>query len=509
MRAVAVVLLALAPALPSQVGTASPDAGQVAREPLIGTVVDPAGKPVAAAMVEIWRADGQDMRGLDLDYNRTFRLIGRVPTNKAGDFGLHIARGLRYQLRVDKAPFARVIRDTVDAGESIRVELPPPATLAGRVALPDGTGIPSSIRAWNSEHTCVVDGRTDAAGGFRFDRLPPGGLTLDVTPDNASGPAWLNLTLLCGETVEQSITCQPGFILRGRVLDATSGKPIAGARVGEGWVLRGAVITGEDGSYALPGCGSDGYKDVQCTADGYVRVVQPTKDIPVAEPRMFDFRLDRGNTAAGSVADPSGAPIGNAYVAAVGMVHDGMNHYHYWVSGRTDVDGSFRLSGIRPDIPPTLLVRKDGWATLVLHLPTAKNGVHDAGKVDLRRPRLVTGVVIGPDGKPAALTPVSLWGTNADRSRLASMPATLGRIGGWQLLERYVALRSARTDDKGHFAFGDIAAGDYKLVVSGPNNAPLLTRDGIVVRPHNDPEQLLLDLSKPGEPQPASAGGGR
>src|SRR5215831_6438675 len=144
---------------------------QVAREPLAGTVVDPDGKPVAGAMVELWRAEGRDLAScLDLEYSHTYHLVARVPTTKNGAFGLQLPRGLRCQLRVDCAPFARWLSDAIDTGAPMRVQLQPGATFAGRVVLPDGTGTPAALRAWTKDPVYVLDARTDAAGNFRCER---------------------------------------------------------------------------------------------------------------------------------------------------------------------------------------------------------------------------------------------------------------------------------------------------------------------------------------------------
>jgi protocatechuate 3,4-dioxygenase beta subunit len=465
-------------------------------EPLTGTVVDPDGKAVAGAMVEVWRADGRDMNGLDLAYWNTYRLLNRAPTNRAGAFGVQVPRGLRCQLRIDQPPFARWLCDAIDAGEPMRIALAPPATFAGKVTLPDGTGTPAKLRAWNDERTYVLDARTDEHGVFRCERLPAGTVTVELAPDRASAPEWTKITFVAGETVEHDFTCAVGEVLRGRVVDAATGKPIAGAQVGEGWVLHRAVAIDKDGVYELPGFGSQGHGEVHCTAEGYVRVLTMTKDIAPATPRSLDLRLDRGNAAAGIVVAPDGAPLAGVYVAAVGTVHNGQEQYHYWVSGRTDAAGRFHLQGVRPDLPPTLLVRHDGWATLVLHLPQAKDGVHDAGRVDMRKARLLTGRVVDADGKPVARVAVGLWGSNADRSRMATLLAGQQGYGGWDLLRMYLDQHQARTDSSGRFAFGDLPAGEFGLVVYGPRNERLAGQQGIVVSADADPEPIELSLSK-------------
>jgi hypothetical protein len=182
------------------------------------------------------------------------------------------------------------------------------------------------------------------------------------------------------------------------------------------------------------------------------------------------------------------------------MTHDGTTHYHYWVSGRSGADGRFRLQGVRPDLPPTLLVRQDGWATLVFHLPQAvihlpeNRGEHDAGRIEMRKPRLVTGQLLDADGKPVARASVRLWGSNDDRCRMAMLPG--GPLGSWDLLRGYVDLHKARTDGNGSFAFGDIAPGTYKITVYGPRNDELASVEGIAVKADADPAPVIVNLGK-------------
>ena len=51
----------------------------------------------------------------------------------------------------------------------------------------------------------------------------------------------------------QKLILRPARVLRGRVTDAATGGPVAGARVGMNWTLERAVTTKDDGSYELPG----------------------------------------------------------------------------------------------------------------------------------------------------------------------------------------------------------------------------------------------------------------
>src|SRR5262245_22412136 len=90
---------------------------QAETEPLVGTVFDPEGKPIAGVRVEAWRSEGQGSGGLDLEYNKTMRAVAASPTDRQGRFAIHLPIGLPCQIRVDHAPHARWIRDHCVASE--------------------------------------------------------------------------------------------------------------------------------------------------------------------------------------------------------------------------------------------------------------------------------------------------------------------------------------------------------------------------------------------------------
>lgn len=462
---------------------------QERREPVVGTVVGPDGAAVAGARVEAWRRLGEGTVILDLEYSHTERRIANTVTDRRGGFALQLPMGIPCELRVDDGVHARWLRPDVVPGEPLRIALAAPAMLTGRVALPGGVGTPASLRAFQGDGIRLALGRTAADGSFRCERLPAGEFTLEVEPDEACAPEWRKVTFVAGETVEVVFDVVPGVVLTGRVTDKATGKPIAGAVVGEGWTKHKGVRTDADGRYRLAGFGSEGYgREVWCSAGGYSSGQVRAKE----EQTELDFALGRGNGADGVVVDAAGKGIAGLYVALVGTVHDGRDQFHDWAAGTTDAEGRFRLQGLREDLPGTLVVRGEGRASLVYHLPPAdRDGVMHAGTIAMPVARVLRGVVVGDDGKPLARVKVGLWGTNGDREKLAALVQGNG-LQGWDLLRMYVALRDLRTDDQGAFAFGDLPPGTYDLMCYGERNERLHSEKGIVVTADADPAPLRV-----------------
>ena len=482
--------------------TQAPRSRLVAREVLGARVLDPEGKPLAGVVVEAWRAEGQGTGMLDLPLKRNFHRVASARSDEQGRVRLRVPRALPVQIRVDRAPFARFRRNLVVGGSGLEIRLQQAATFAGQI-LRKGDSMPmqSNIRVWlrHSDSTEIVNAPTDKKGRFRFERLMPGLIRVDVDPVSATG-IWRDFELQAGKELEERIEVTPGILLRGRVLDAATGKPIKGAEVGEGWTFSKAVHSNAQGKYEMRGFASSGSSATCCRAPGYVKQMRWHGGEKRASPYTLDWRLERGDSVTGQVLDPRGKPLGGAYVAVIGMTHGGgVKHYHDWVSTRSDADGRFRLSGLEPKLEHVVMLRCDGLAALVYHLPRPnKEGVRRAGKLRMQRARVLRGRIVDADGKPIPRAKIGLWGCNADRELLAKGAAMEQRNqgGGWSLLRRYVAQRPGRSDDQGRFAFGDLAAGSYGLVVYSERNQKLASKKGIIVEREGDPNEVVLKVER-------------
>lgn len=423
--------------------------------PLVGVVVDAEGQAVRDAEVVVYRAEGRGFTCLDLELRNSWRPLAKTKVDKSGRFGLQLPRGLVLRVDVDHPGHAIWRRDELVPGDELRIELAPPCTFRGRLVVAgSGAGVAGELRAWDEKQTELFQGRTDPQGNFAFERLPAGAFTCDIAPDEAMSPEWFQGVLQPGMALEQEFVCSPGVVLTGTVTEFSTGKPIAGARVGEGWTLHKAVVSAADGTYTMRGHGEPGRSTrLVCQARGFVPATFD-RERPPTTAVTVDFTLERGVDVTGTIVDSDGKPCEGVYAAVIGV----QSNQIPWLPARTDAVGRFVCEGFDHRCLGVLLLRRDGFATSVFALPRPDaQGVVDLGTLKLAPPQVVSGVVLDGRGNPVAGAIVSLRGTNEDLENFAATPPT------WGLLALYLGDRYARTDASGTFAFGDVAPGLYTL----------------------------------------------
>ncbi|MFO1076250.1 MAG: carboxypeptidase-like regulatory domain-containing protein [Planctomycetota bacterium] len=429
-------------------------------EVLNGTVTDDQGNPLAGVAVEFHRRFGQGFHCLDLANTWVTERVAVTRTGKRGSFAVQLPRGVPFELRIDDGVHAIHRNREVYAGEELAVRLGAPARLEVRLHDPDGKPCAATITVWYDDRLTLPKAATDPDGRWLGDRLPAGTLSVEIEPQRGRQPGWEKVELVAGETKVHEVVIQPGHVLRGRITDAKTGAPIAGARIGEGWVQHKAVVSDAEGRYLLPGYGAEGYGNVRVTAAGYgaaIREVSTSDE----EPTM-DIALERGFTATGRIVDAHGQPVRNAYVAAVGGVFSS-GDTHDWSSARTDAEGRYVLTALRRQHPHTLMVRMEGAATLIGDMPPPGLGDARLPDVALRPARYVSGVVVDAAGAPLPGIEVELTGANADRTTLLGPGPTQGSASA----NYCIASRSMRSDSKGRIHFADVPPGRYQLQFDG------------------------------------------
>jgi RNA polymerase sigma factor (sigma-70 family) len=314
------------------------EAGQLAG----GTVVDEAGKPIAGAKIS-FEGPGIDLgkrenREFHPELSASFTDVdGRwantqIPTT-----------GARPSMRVthpDFTPASPGYGGPPGYFTNVITVLSNGVALSGRVTAADGTPIRNAAIAKQSG--TYLGTRTDADGRFEWPHIEPGQVFLDVEAkgfETIHEFVWAtNDVNECAFALKESLqqvrttaSDAPRTRLRGSVVDADTGEPIADFKVllGEGgqWlpnsmregVLQGGRLVGEghNGRFEWQALPDRSTFRLQVEADGYLECVSEDRTGETAE-QEFSFKLKRGVQLAGRVTTPDGSAADNAVVSLTG-----------------------------------------------------------------------------------------------------------------------------------------------------------------------------------------------
>jgi len=436
---------------------AGDDAGDV-RLPkavaLAGRVVDERGGPVVGATVTLW--PGGERRAQDATPARG---VPQVTTTKGdGSFRFEAAAAEANRLRIEAPAFATLERQPVRAGALARpVTLALGQALRGTVTLADRrTPAKGALVRFEgrTQTTRWVETRPD--GGFLLDGAPrePGALVADA---GERGRASAVLAASSSEPV--AIALAPTATLSGRVVEADTGKPLAGIRLvarSEGAALLTRSLA--DGRYSIRGLGPRRYR-LSAEDD---RFVPWTRSVSVVagQSEAQDVPLARAATLAGRVVNEEGAPIEGVRVRVSRGGENVVRAFIRSLEGeqavvRTARDGSFRATRLAPGDNLRLDLRHDDYEERAIGGISLAPGATRSGlSVVMRRGLAVRGVVKDEDGRPVAGCEVTLSSSRTIRGGRGGMQMQL--IGPGNQVRR-------ETEADGRFEFRGLKAGGYTV----------------------------------------------
>jgi hypothetical protein len=305
---------------------------------IAGRVVDGAGEPVGGAVV-IAETDGHDPGAL---------------TESAADGGFRFERlgkgTYRVVARHDERVAEKVVALTDTAAPAeLLLTLEPRAALAGRVVAGGKPAANATVLVGSVDEKWTLGSAvTQGDGRFAIAGLPRGPVRIAVEGHKLLSP---DASIDLAEVEQVELVCERRATVRGRVMRA--GEPVVGAEVHlyEDWSRPYAVRSAHDGSFEIEGVAAASY-DIYATsaAEGATMARRP---IAVGAQDIAGLVLDLDLVAsiAGSVVDPSGAPVGGATVNF--QRDDGEPGEE--ASDTTASDGSFLVGGLaggtyRPDV---------------------------------------------------------------------------------------------------------------------------------------------------------------
>jgi len=327
--------------------------------------------------------------------------------------------------------------------DQLVIALTPEAVIGG-IVVEAGTHRPLE------DATASVNGtttRTDAGGRFQITKLPPGRYKPTATSIGGYGETAESVLLGLDQTIDNLvIEIYPVAVVVGRVvIDEGSGaRPcppdqgeISLSRYGSSAFYRSRTTSG--GDILLEGVVPGSYQ-VTAACDHFVSQV-PYPDLIVADSDVEDLRwkVHPGARVAGHVASRTGAPIADA---AVNLMSKNGVSFANATSGK---DGAFLAEGLTPGATEVFAYatgypRSTAPASVIAALgtPATIDLVLAAGGS-------ITGEVVDEAGTPAADIVVEARGPDSG---------------------------SERTDARGQFTIGALAAGSYEVTVRSPWGDP-------------------------------------
>ncbi len=501
-------------------------------------------------------SDGQKVVGLKVDLrsvsdgktytafwpSNTFPLAwpGSALTNAEGNFTLRgvprAPSSLNVSFQLDDKRFAPqgLSVNPADDG-SVTLELKPSAIVSGQVVQQDSglplghcwlLVVPNSIGQEGDLQQDGIPVQADAEGRFYVRCCPEKYLTVYVyPPEGQPYLAWVTDAQRwpAGKSeFDLRIEIPRGVLVRGKVVESTSGKPLAGAGV-EYWVARDKnphlskdsvskaywaaeyrrILSDHEGNFdmvVIPGPGyliakapDATYVSRQIThgelmwdkPGGYFINVEAAKSInPTPEVKVIDVVLEMkpGVTICGKVEGPDGQPAARVVVLSSSFTRI---QSFYWSSRREliVVDGKFELPGCDPTEPRTVFLldaKTQSGATVIIRPDDAKD---TPPVIRLKPCGWATVRLVDKQGKPRASQPL-----NAEnlilRTDLIGMEGVNNPQYGTQAL-RHIRWgmpildsdrhRSLQTDENGRVTFPTlIPDAPYKLIQISPSYKELM-----------------------------------
>jgi len=299
---------------------------------LVGTVVDVAGKPIAGALVRVFRSSGtqdlidkiQEMALPPLDFRET-DATGSFAFDSLGgesEYRLHAAAPGHQEREIQK------VRVETGQTKQLDIALEPGNTIRGVVYDPSGSvlegarcrvhpisGANPASPPSDFEDDSIL---TDASGEFVFDTLGSGSHRLVVSHE-----LYATFIESRAQPSEEVLTIHltEGSAISGTVFDARTGAPIPGAMVtvhdigGE----QKEGLSDASGAYFVRGISVQprGTTNINVEAEGYQRISNHRVEVEEGSVTAGqDFHLERNGSVRGTVVDGNGRPLEGVRISA-------------------------------------------------------------------------------------------------------------------------------------------------------------------------------------------------
>ena len=415
----------------TDLGTVALELRRVAR----GSVKSRSGKALAGVPVAVLRSASN-------------AVLAETTSDRAGNYEVELPAHGAFLLRAGRRPGPVCERDDIPQGAgAVDLVVPDAAGIAGSIRTATGEPLgeaavtASRIEAGRGARAGLsVAATSDETGRYAFEGLEAGRWRLDVRLRGYAPTVKAPIDLCEAEKKEVNLRLDRGRQLRGRVIDAETEKPVAGASVrAEGSSEDEWATTDPQGRFELGGAAS-GMIRIAAThpTAGRGRVTTDAASGPV------EIRLAQGGDVEGTVRDGEGLPLPDKTVEIQGL----------GLSGITDGLGRYRITDVPPGIQRVVLRRNLPGDHRLLSARDAEVKSGQATEVDFDDGATVSGKVT--------------WNDSPMRDALITITRmNEGRPSG-NLTD---TLATTRTDEAGDYRIGGLRPGPYTVSARGDVNA--------------------------------------
>ncbi len=439
------------------------------------------GAPIAGATVALSHSDADEFGCLDVEYSARVEELGTALTDADGGFRFAVRRARLHRLAVQSAGFAPRQLLKCTGGAQVSVTLSRGVTLRGVVRAKSTPleGIPLEIA--ERRGSLLATTTTAKAGAFECNDLPAVPVFVQIRSPRHT-EQWREVDLVVGQLTHVEIDLEPGRAATGRITDAVTGLPIAGAEVSDDWTFASArtARSAVDGRFVLAGIARTG-AELHVRAPGYAADLQQVPS-DVSEP-MVEIALRRGASVRGRLLGADGQPPSGAYVAAAASWLTNNRMHTHWCRGDIQPSGHFEVNGLRGACQ--LMLRAPGAGMRVYDLPrgSTDGAVLHLGDITLLPGAGVEGRVRDERGAWVANAQVTIQGANTDCATAfahLAAPVTLD-VGPSSLQIRNFAPVERQTATDGAFRFAGLAGGTYEITVVASGCLPVKTGPLVIV----------------------------
>ncbi|MBK9065166.1 MAG: carboxypeptidase regulatory-like domain-containing protein [Acidobacteria bacterium] len=450
--------------LPGRFDTADvDDAGEFAARkgvPLGGRVVDVEGRPLAD--VEVEHPGGP----------------GSVRTGADGRFAFEGVAEASSDVFAEKPGFVRARASNVRGGaKDVAIVMRPGLPLAGVVLAADGTTPVAGAIVRVDGREAWAAAETDAEGRFTVAAFAAGRVTVLADGGERGMREVTGVALPRPEGEPLKVILAPAPTARGRVIDALTRKPVAGAVLDvSAGRLRFWTRSGPDGTFTVRPAPASDFR-IAASAPRYVTSMRTVARGEASRP--IEILVRPAASVAGKVVDDQRRPLAGVKVRA----YDASPRPVMGASSSvlTGDDGSFTLRRLASAETLRVLASHPDFETLSVGDLGLKPGEARAGlSLSLRRGAVITGVVSAGEA-PLAGASVSL---SPGRAAYGVPPRSLSA-------PQWSWPRTATGPD-GRFRLGGLAPGDYTVSVSRVGYASETREAAVAEGKGPDPLSIVL-----------------